>query len=162
MPQKIRKTVTVICAKCQKSIEKHHALSAQNISTDLYDFIKSVTPLWTLESYLCDADARQLRILYIQTLLVNDQDHIKYLNNEVIKSIEASELITHNFNQAFNKNLKIGDSIADAVAKFGGSWKFIISFSCFMALWIIMNSLVFLRAVPFDPYPFILLNLVLS
>lgn len=54
-----------------------------------------------------------------------------------------------------------GNKMADRVAEFGGSWKFIIGFMSFLLLWIVVNSL-FLWQKPFDPYPFILLNLILS
>lgn len=53
-----------------------------------------------------------------------------------------------------------GQHKADAFAKFAGSWKFVIGFSVVMCVWIVVNSLILLKA--FDPYPFILLNLVLS
>lgn len=56
--------------------------------------------------------------------------------------------------------LTFGEKISDSVAKFGGSWTFIISFMTIMAIWIIVNVALLSRA--FDPYPFILLNLVLS
>jgi uncharacterized membrane protein len=57
-------------------------------------------------------------------------------------------------------DLTFGEKIADSFAKFGGSWTFIISFLMIMALWIIVN--IKLLSHPFDRYPFILLNLVLS
>ena len=55
----------------------------------------------------------------------------------------------------------MGDAISDKVASFGGSWKFIIFFFVVLFLWIIINSIVLLQK-PFDPYPFILMNLILS
>lgn len=58
-------------------------------------------------------------------------------------------------------NLAVGDRMADKVAEFGGSWTFIISFGGFIVVWIIIN-VIFLAQKPFDPYPFILLNLLLS
>lgn len=54
----------------------------------------------------------------------------------------------------------LGQRAADAIAKFAGSWAFIFSFTAVLALWMIANVLLALKA--FDPYPFILLNLVLS
>lgn len=54
----------------------------------------------------------------------------------------------------------LGQRAADAIAKFAGSWAFIFSFCGVLVLWMIMNIL--LAAGAFDPYPFILLNLVLS
>ena len=59
------------------------------------------------------------------------------------------------------QKLSFGQRAADAVAEFGGSWTFIIMFMVFLVIWMILNSY-FLLKRPFDPYPFILLNLVLS
>ena len=58
------------------------------------------------------------------------------------------------------ENLTFGEKAADCLAKFAGSWLFIISFCAFLAGWIIIN--LFIIYDPFDPYPFILLNLILS
>lgn len=54
-----------------------------------------------------------------------------------------------------------GERLADKVAEFGGSWTFIISFGSVLLGWIVLNTW-FLRQTAFDPYPYILLNLVLS
>ena len=59
-----------------------------------------------------------------------------------------------------NDNLTFGERSADALARFAGSWTFIISFCIFLAVWIVIN--LFVVYDPFDPYPFILLNLILS
>jgi uncharacterized membrane protein len=63
--------------------------------------------------------------------------------------------------------LTFGQRIADKVAAFGGSWTFIITFGAFLLVWMSINSMVLLQAArpgskPFDEYPFILLNLILS
>jgi uncharacterized membrane protein len=55
-----------------------------------------------------------------------------------------------------------GERVADNVATFAGSWKFIIFFSGVLSLWMLFNSLAITKDYHFDPYPFILLNLVLS
>jgi uncharacterized membrane protein len=57
---------------------------------------------------------------------------------------------------------KFGEKVSDAVARFGGSWKFIILFALFLITWIIVNSLHYLEYIAFDKKPFILLNLILS
>ena len=59
-----------------------------------------------------------------------------------------------------SENLSFGEKAADFLAKFAGSWLFIISFCLFLAGWIVLN--LYFLANPFDPYPFILLNLILS
>lgn len=59
-----------------------------------------------------------------------------------------------------NEKLSFGEKAADNLAKFAGSWLFIISFCLFLIGWIVIN--IFVIYDPFDPYPFILLNLILS
>lgn len=56
----------------------------------------------------------------------------------------------------------IGELLADIMAEFGGSWKFLLLFGSFMLGWMIFNTAVLFQALQFDPYPYILLNLVLS
>lgn len=69
--------------------------------------------------------------------------------------------VSRNVNVEEEERLTLGDRVADRVAQFGGSWTFIIAFSVVLLLWMVLNTWVF-YARPFDPYPFILLNLVLS
>ncbi len=78
------------------------------------------------------------------------------LTNELISSLASK-----NPNEEIEEKLTFGDRVADKIAEFGGSWKFIISFGVFMALWIGINVVQFLLQ-PFDPYPFTFLNLMLS
>jgi len=70
-----------------------------------------------------------------------------------------SQQVSRNVLQEEEEHLTFGQRIADRVASFGGSWPFIILFSAIMLMWIAINVA---RAADFDPYPFILLNLVLS
>ncbi len=67
----------------------------------------------------------------------------------------------HEHHPIFREELKLGQRAADAIAQFGGSWTFIILFFGLLLIWMGLNSWVLLKK-PFDPYPFILLNLVLS
>jgi uncharacterized membrane protein len=71
--------------------------------------------------------------------------------------------ISHNTNREFEKSLTMGQRLADKVAAFGGSWTFIIIFGATLLAWILLNSNILARrGDPFDPYPYILLNLFLS
>jgi uncharacterized membrane protein len=65
-----------------------------------------------------------------------------------------------NANEVIAERLTVGDRVADAVARFGGSWSFIITFGVVLAAWVVVNVILAIRA--WDPYPFILLNLFLS
>jgi len=70
-------------------------------------------------------------------------------------------LLAKNFNVEFDRQLSLGERLSDRIADFAGSWIFIISFIGVMVLWIVINTFVIVTK-PFDPYPYILLNLVLS
>jgi len=81
----------------------------------------------------------------------------------VIESIAESESIVENVNHLFHEQLTFGQRVADKISSFGGSWPFIIIFISLMVIWMVINTVWLIRpGEPFDPYPFILLNLVLS
>jgi len=83
---------------------------------------------------------------------------------QVLRHFVERKHITRQPHKEFEEQLTAGQRIADRVASFGGSWKFIITFGSILLVWILVNSfmLLALRHHPFDPYPYILLNLVLS
>ena len=81
---------------------------------------------------------------------------------KVIDSIADHTTVAENVNEIFSESLSFGQRTADAVAAFGGSWKFIGLFFAFIFIWIVMNSIWLVSGKVFDPYPFILLNLGLS
>ena len=81
------------------------------------------------------------------------------MTDEEVLNLLADSKISVDPNKKREK-YTVGQRAADAIAKFAGSWAFIFSFSAVLALWMIVNILLAVKA--FDPYPFILLNLVLS
>jgi uncharacterized membrane protein len=83
------------------------------------------------------------------------------LEQEVMESLKQSDILTRNIDHEFSQKATFGEQLADRVASFGGSWRFLILFAVVLIVWIAVNSVVLLRR-PFDPYPFILLNLILS
>ncbi|NOH73314.1 DUF1003 domain-containing protein [Vibrio pectenicida] len=84
------------------------------------------------------------------------------IEKKVIGSIAENTTVSENVNQTFSESLTIGQRVADKVASFGGSWIFISFFFLFIIVWIVINSVWLVFGYPFDPYPFILLNLGLS
>lgn len=93
-----------------------------------------------------------------QKLLSSEDEHIEKLHQLVLESLNEEKLISNKLRE--NENLSFAERISDNVASFGGSWKFIISFLSLMLFWILGN--VYFLTKSFDPYPFILLNLILS
>ena len=82
------------------------------------------------------------------------------LDKTVLESLSDKTLLSDQLEDVASKDT-LGQRVADKVASFGGSWVFIISFMTFLLLWIFLNAF-FLLNKGFDPYPFILLNLILS
>ena len=78
----------------------------------------------------------------------------------VLERALARKPVSKNINVAFDSDMTFGERLADHVASFGGSWKFIILFGVILATWVALNLL--LARSAFDPYPFIFLNLMLS
>jgi uncharacterized membrane protein len=94
-------------------------------------------------------------------LLSAESDQLLKLQQIVEKAIEDENLILNNLLHPPKEILTQGQKISDKVARFGGSWAFIISFFIILIIWIIYNSTAAIKAA-FDPYPFILMNLILS
>ncbi len=97
----------------------------------------------------------------ITNLLQAENEQLAKLHQIVKNTIDAEELIINNLLNPPIENLTSGQRISDKVAKFGGSWKFIILFGIVLTIWIAFNVLAMGR-LKFDPYPFILMNLILS
>ena len=97
----------------------------------------------------------------INQLLADENAHLDKLHKIVKETLEAEELIIHNLINPPLEVLTQGQKLSDRVAQFGGSWRFIILFGIILTLWIIFNVLA-VGVYKFDPYPFILMNLILS
>jgi len=96
-----------------------------------------------------------------QNLANYGSQQLAELQEIVQQSIDEEKLIVDNLLNEPKEILTRGQSISDSVARFGGSWNFIISFSVILFAWIIFNTIA-LATNRFDPYPFILMNLILS
>jgi uncharacterized membrane protein len=106
--------------------------------------------------------SKKKSVEYLHQLMQTENTQIAKLHKIVEESIEEESLLTHRLLEDDDqKKLSFGERLADKVATFGGSWTFIISFGGVLIAWIAVNSLVLANRA-FDPYPYILLNLVLS
>ena len=97
-----------------------------------------------------------------RALLGQPYNKLDGAERKVIDSIAQHTTVAENVNESFGESLTFGQRVADTVAAFGGSWKFIGLFFAFIFVWILMNSIWLVSVKAFDPYPFILLNLGLS
>jgi uncharacterized membrane protein len=97
----------------------------------------------------------------IKNLAGSAKEQLSKLQDIVQKSIDEEKLVVESLLNEPKEIMTTGQSISDKVARFGGSWNFIISFSAILLVWIVFNT-VSSGANQFDPYPFILMNLILS
>ncbi len=95
-------------------------------------------------------------------LLQADYDQLSENEQRIIKRIVDGRSISRDINEDFEDRLTFGQRLADNVTKLGGSWTFIIAFFVVLCTWVAINTILLAGASVFDPYPFILLNLVLS
>ena len=96
-------------------------------------------------------------------LMNKEYETLSLQQQHVLRHISRKEHISKNVRKEHEEQYTFGQRMADRVAAFGGSWPFILLFFFIMALWIALNSyLLILWRKQFDPYPYILLNLVLS
>jgi uncharacterized membrane protein len=138
-----------------------HLVKGQNIRPVILSLIKKEHQDFDSESYISEEQLNSYRRKYLEDILQQEVGELSHLEEAVVKSISDNELLTTNIEPEMDRQLTIGERVSDRIAAFGGSWTFIISFFLFILLWIAVNIFV-LISKPFDPYPFILLNLLLS
>lgn len=150
-----------LCAVCGKSFALKNLVPSGAVRDVIAAEIAHEHPNWSAESFICHPDLSKYRIKYVNSLLVSERGELTSLEYEVIDSLQKHELLTKNIESEFDRDWSLGERLADKIATFGGSWTFLICFSVFLSAWIILNTVILL-VHPLDPYPFILLNLVLS
>lgn len=96
-----------------------------------------------------------------QDLLDSDFDELSERSQKVIEHIAESESIAENTNAVYSSTVTVGQKLSDDVARIGGSWSFVILSLIILAVWIFVNTK-YVTDLPWDPYPYILLNLALS
>ena len=152
---------TFISDISQKEFPIDECIKAHTIRKPIYDIIKKDYPSFSEESKLSVQELNVYREKYISGYLINDLDELSSLRENVLSSLKENVVMTDKLEQEDISTITFGERIADKVATFGGSWTFIITFLSFLVIWILINVFLFLNK-GFDPYPFILLNLILS
>lgn len=149
------------CIVCHKEIQEKELVHGYVVRPAIAKLIRQDYPRWNDESYICKEDLRQYRIHYLTSLLRAKGTKVHGAEEKVVKAIADNKFITADINLVEEDKLTFGEKLADTVARFGGSWKFIILFVIILLVWITINAVALFQK-PFDPYPFILLNLILS
>jgi uncharacterized membrane protein len=136
-------------------------ISAKTIRHSILGLIQKDNPKFSHESFLSTSELKYYREKYLSESLVKEIGELTGLEKTVLTSLTDNTTLTDKIDTDDQQALSTGQKVADKVASFGGSWTFIISFGIFIFFWISVNVFWLLNK-GFDPYPFILLNLILS
>jgi uncharacterized membrane protein len=149
------------CQVTKQLLPLSQLTQGHEIRSSILAMIKAEHPDFGQESFISQDELIKYRKKYLETILKEELGELSHLEEDVLKSINENELLSANIDPEIDKKLTLGERLADRIAEFGGSWTFIIFFFSFIACWIGGNIFV-LATKSFDPYPFILLNLILS
>lgn len=135
-------------------------VTGRSLRKPILTFIQKEHPEFGVDSLLSVEELNTYNGKYLSDFLVGEIGQLSHLEKKVLNSITKKSIISDNIEEE-KQVLTMGQRIADNVASFGGSWTFIISFGVFIMIWI-SGNVYWLFNRGFDPYPFILLNLILS
>jgi len=150
-----------ICAISNKPVAARDAVQLGHIRPSLADFIRATHPGIADDAWLSREALASERAAYITQTLREEKGDLGQLERDVVESLAHDELLSQNIEAEIDEHRTVGERASDLIASFGGSWTFILSFCAFIVVWMCIN-IAMAAAIPFDPYPFILLNLVLS
>lgn len=156
-----RSEPTIICGICQQPKKAGEVVPAEMIRQPIVDQIKKAVPDWMPHGYVCLADINRFRAECIQSMIETQKGELSAIESDVLENLGKQEILAQDINKEFERQLTLGERLADKIAEFGGSWAFIITFAVLILLWITVNTVALLQK-PFDPFPYILLNLILS
>jgi uncharacterized membrane protein len=154
-----RSPAPIPCGLCGRPKPTRDLVAGHLLHPPLADLAHEVRPGWTPDDPVCASCLHDLRARYVEKVIASERGDISELEADVVSSLRKQELLTRDVDAELDRGLTPGERIADRVAGFGGSWRFILIFLGAILVWIALNAS---TRQPFDPFPFILLNLLLS
>jgi len=152
---------TFISDISQKEYPASEKVSAKTIRHSVLNLIQKEHPHFSHESYLSTGELDKYIDKSVSEYLVKEIGELTEAEKAVLSSIAKNKTLTDKIEAEDKSVSTFGQRVADKVASFGGSWTFIIIFAVFILIWMSIN-IIWLANRAFDPYPFILLNLLLS
>ncbi len=150
-----------VCTVCGETKGHDFMMPYELIRPSVIATIRKERPDLADGGHICIADLNRFLSRHLQDVLSEERGELTRLDADVIQSLAEHETVSANVNDELDENNTFGERLADKITGFGGSWRFILSFGAFCAVWMAVNvGLLLSRS--FDPYPFILLNLILS
>jgi uncharacterized membrane protein len=152
---------TFISSISKKEFPVSEKVSGKMVRQSIMQVIQKDYPEFNADGFLAVEELNYFRQKHLESFLNSQTGELGQLEKIVLSSIKEKSTLSDKIDEEDTQQTTIGQRVADKVAAFGGSWTFIISFSFFLFLWITIN-IYWLSNKGFDPYPFILLNLILS
>ena len=135
--------------------------SASSVRLAVARLIATERGNWEPDGWICIDDLQRYQQQYVENVLKAEKGELTQLEHEVLESLRGQETVSVNPDEEFGAGLSLFERVGDRMADFGGSWQFLTLFAAGVLSWMGLNSWL-LVAQPFDPYPYILLNLCLS
>lgn len=150
------------CVICGRVLHRRDVVRATSVRPLLAGYLTAQNPgKWTGEGHLCRRCLNHARVAYVLEHLEQERGELSKVEAEVAQKAGQHITIAQNIDEQFQRTVTRGQRTADVVARVGGSWGFVIAFGVVLTIWMALNTKI-LGPHPFDPFPFILLNLVLS
>lgn len=149
------------CFITKEEIRNGEAVAGKEIRKGIFNLIRSEHSGFTEEDYISLDQLNIFRRKYLTTLILEERGELAAIDKDVMNAIQTYSILSENLQYELDSQLTFGQRLADRIASFGGSWYFIIVFFSFIMIWMAIN-VYWLGNRSFDPYPFILLNLILS
>ncbi len=144
-----------------KEIHPGEEIRGRDIRESVFKLIESEHSGFDATSLISLEELNRYRRLYLTQLVAQERGELAMIDLDVMKAIRENAILSENIREALDAPLTTGQKLADQIAAFGGSWAFILTFFSFILLWMAANVW-WLATKSFDPFPFILLNLILS
>jgi uncharacterized membrane protein len=150
-----------ISAISGKDRPRRDLVALEQLLPPLAERIRADHPNLGANALISRSELARYRTLYVEELLTAEHGELTDLDRQVAESVATHDTLAENTDMDFEEQRTLGERLSDRLASFGGSWTFIIWFLVALIVWIAFN-----QAAPdqehFDPYPYILLNLILS
>jgi uncharacterized membrane protein len=150
----------IVCALTGKEYSRGNVINLATVMPSLVERIRKDHPDLKDDAFVSRAELDRYRTLYVTELLREESGDVSEIEKQVAESLATHETLAENVEEEFSAKRTVGEILSDGLAQFGGSWMFLIVFAAFLAIWMLYNS--FRGGAAFDPYPYILLNLILS
>ncbi|MGE0024363.1 MAG: DUF1003 domain-containing protein [Hyphomicrobium sp.] len=148
------------CSLTGRELPRRQLVHLEMVRPSLAERIRRDFPDLPPDALIAKAEVERYRAAYVEELLRDETGEISALERRVAESLSSQETLSENVEKQFDEERTFGEIVSDHLAAFGGSWVFILSFLGLLGVWIVFN--IARGSETFDPYPFILLNLILS